>query len=161
MGSLFWLWSHLWLITSMKPQTCSFPFMAFLTDGMLAGNNHYTKVFLLSSLSWVMGSALVDTSGKAATSLRKMSSSFEAGSSCVLSQTHLHWEDLRAQFATLWPISNREARILLMQQLFQKQKMKGIVTGFLSVQSEETPQNSVDCKTAPLSLVVISFSFFF
>lgn len=119
---------------SMKPQTCSFPFMAFLTNCMLAGNNHHTKVFLLYSLSLVMGSALVDASGKAATSLRKMSTSFEAGSSCVLSQTHLHGEDLRAQFATLSPISNRGARILLMQQLFQKQKMKGIVKFFVSAE---------------------------
>lgn len=77
------------------------PFMAyyfndssdpFLTYCALAGNNNSKKVFWLYFPSQVMGSAMGDTSGKAVKSFWKMSSPFEEGSSCALSQTHLHWE---------------------------------------------------------------------
>ena len=36
----------------------------------------------------------------------------------------------RAPLATLSPISNREAEVLQMQQLFQKQKMKEVLKSF-------------------------------
>lgn len=93
------------------------PFPAHLCRDLnycaLARIDYYKKVFLLHFCSQVMGSAMADTSGKAATSFWKMSSlfspPFEEGSSCVLSQTHLHWErsercsPLCHQFQTVKP----------------------------------------------------------
>lgn len=97
MESLFWVWSYLWSITATTPQIPSFAHSWLVPNYCtLAGIDYYKKVFLLHFPSRVMGSAMGDTSGRAATSFWKtnslFSAPFEEGSSCVLSQTHLHWE---------------------------------------------------------------------
>lgn len=64
----------------------------------LAWSDYYKKLLLFHYPSQVNGSAMGDASGKALTSFWKMSAPFcalfEEGSSCVLSQIHLHWEGL-------------------------------------------------------------------
>lgn len=76
MESLFWVWSHLWPITAATPQIPSFAHLWLVPNYCtLAGIDYYKKVFLLHFPSRAMGSAMGDTSGRAATSFWKMNSS--------------------------------------------------------------------------------------
>lgn len=166
MGSLFWVWSHLWLITSVSLQT---RFLAHLWRVLnhctLAEIDYYKKVFLLHFPSQVMGSAMGDTSGKAATSFWKMSSLFSVslwrGLLLRVVTDPPALGGLRAPLTTLSPISNREAGVLQMQQLFQKQKMKRVLKSFSQFRARKCLRTlSVDCNTACLSSLHLLFQIF-
>lgn len=69
---------------------------------------------------------------------------------------------LRALLSTLSPISNCEAGVLQMQQLFQKTKMKRVLKSFRQFRAREgfwTP--SVDCNTTVAVLACLLFPLLF
>lgn len=64
---------------------------------------------------------------------------------------------LRAPLTTLSPISYREAGVLQMQQLFQKQKMKRVLKSFSQFRARKCLRTlSVNCNTTCLSWLVFS-----
>lgn len=74
---------------------------------------------------------------------------FEEGSSCVFAKDPPASGGLRAPLTTLSPISNREAGVLQMQQLFQKHKMKRVLKSFSQFRARKCLRTlSVGCNTA-------------
>lgn len=131
----------------------------------LAWSDYYKKLLLFHYPCQVNGSAMGDASGKALTSFWKMSAPFSAlfeeGSSCVVTDPPA-LGGLRALLSTLSPISNCEAGVLQMQQLFQKTKMKRVLKSFRQFRAREgfwTP--SVDCNTTVAVLACLLFPLLF
>lgn len=138
MGSWFWVWSHLWPITAMAPQTR--PLLIYGTFWITAPLLELIimkRSFYCVSLAkwWILPRV---------TPLGKQRHHFERWTLFFFSFPCSLWRrlllcvvadppalgGLRAPLAALSPISNRGAAVLQTQQLFQKQKMKRVLKSF-------------------------------
>lgn len=129
MGSLFWVSSHLWPLTSATPQTRS---CRVLNYGALAGIDYYKKAFLLRFPGQVTGSAVGVTSGESDILLNdELSVAFvrRAPPACCHGATSEQRSPLCHQSPLFQTVKQEFCKC---SNYFKKQKMKRALRSFFS-----------------------------